>query len=260
MKYLYILTLLIVSVSFTAKAQYAMFAKEGTVHYDKTMYVKNIIKKQFAEKVDEGARNQFEAMIPRLPESVVLKKSLRFKGVETLFLPEKQEVDPMTKQMLMMLDYDATTYSNLATKNYQRYNDIFGQKVIIEDTVKKIDWRITDEYREIAGFSCRRANGITKDSIYVVAYYAVEIPIDGGPESINGLPGLILGLAVPSQHLSYFATKVEFATNTVIDKKLFENTKVKRMNRTDIAKMFKDSFGNFFNSNTIDYVVKLALM
>src|SRR5690606_22920666 len=126
--------------------------------------------------------------------------------------------------------------------------------------LKKIRWSITDEYREIAGYNCRRANGITADSTYVIGFFANEIPIDGGPESINGLPGLILGLVVPSQHVSYFATKVEISNNVILDKTAVENSKVKSMSRTEIAKIMNDDFRQFINKATIVYVIKLALM
>ncbi len=47
------------------------------------------------------------------------------------------------------------------------------------------------------------------DSIYVVAFYTDEILTTGGPESFTGLPGMILGIAIPHEHVSWFATKVE---------------------------------------------------
>ncbi len=262
MKYLYILTLLLMSTSFKASAQFTMFAEQGVVSYDKTMYTKNILRKQFIEKADEAQKNQMTMMLPSVPENIVLKKQLKFKGHETLFESMKQDLDPMMKQIIMMLalDFEATTYSNLDKNEYKRYNDFIGQKIIIQDTLKKIKWTITDEYREIAGFNCRRANGITPDSTYVIGFYSNEIPVDGGPESINGLPGLILGLVVPSQHVSYFATKVEITNNLVLDKKAVENTKLKTLNRADIVKMLSDSFGNFLNKETVDYVTKLALL
>jgi GLPGLI family protein len=68
---------------------------------------------------------------------------------------------------------------------------------------------LTDETRTIAGFSCRRANALIMDSIYVVAFYTDEILTTGGPESFSGLPGMILGIALPHQHVTWFATKVE---------------------------------------------------
>ncbi len=57
----------------------------------------------------------------------------------------------------------------------------------MQDSTRKITWKITDEMREIAGFSCRRANAIMLDSIYVVAFYTDQIPVSGGPESFSGL-------------------------------------------------------------------------
>ncbi len=262
MKYLYIVVALVVGGFFKAEAQYAMFAESGVVSYDKTMYMKNIVRKQYVEKADERSRPFFQSMIPNLPENAVLKKELKFKGDETVFGPVKQDMDMKLKQTIMQLalDFEATTFSNLKTKEFQRYNDIVGQKIIIKDSVKNIKWKITDEYREIAGYNCRRANGITPDSIYVVGYYAVEIPIDGGPESINGLPGLILGLVVPSQHVSYFATKVEISNAVVLDKKLLDNQKIKRMTRLEMEKQFVEAMGNFMNTETVQYIMKLALL
>lgn len=243
-------------------AQYALFADEAIISYDKTMYIKNIANKQYLEKVSAAEKPQFQVFIADAPEQVVLKKILKIKGKETLFEPIKQELEPKTKKMLtaLVLDLEATTLSNLETKAYARFNDMIGQKVIIQDTLKKIDWRITDEYREIAGYNCRRANGITKDSTYVIGYYCNELPVSGGPESINGLPGTILGLVIPSQHVSYFATKVELTNGLVLDKKLFENQKVKKLNRAEVSKMMKETFSKFLNGATVDYVIKLALM
>jgi GLPGLI family protein len=47
------------------------------------------------------------------------------------------------------------------------------------------------------------------DSIYVVAFYTDEILTSGGPESFSGLPGMILGVALPHEHVSWFATRVQ---------------------------------------------------
>jgi len=262
MKRITILILCIICAIQVGRAQHAMFAKSGTVTFDKTMYMKNIVRKQFIEKADERSKSQFEHLLPNIPENVVLKKKLQFKGDEVMFGPEKQELDQRVKQFIMMLalDFDAITLSNLKTKDYKRFNDVIGQKLIIQDTVKKINWTITDEYREIAGYNCRRANGITPDSTYVVGFYTNDILIDGGPESINGLPGLILGLVVPSQHVSYFATKVEVSDNVLMDKKVFENSKTKTMSRAQMAKQFSESLSGFLNKETVAYIIKLGLL
>jgi len=166
------------------------------------------------------------------------------------------------KQLIMMfaLDFDAQTLSNLATKDYKRFNDVMGDKIIIQDSVKTVKWRITDEYREIAGYTCRRANGFTSDSTYVIGFYANEIPVSGGPESINGLPGMILGLVVPSQHVSYFATQVELSNTIVMDKKVFENKKTKSMTRKQMVDQFTETISQWLNKETVKYIMQLATL
>lgn len=261
LRYICALVLLLISMG-SAKAQYTLFGESGTVYFDKTMYIKNIVRKQFIERSDNTFKTYLESMLPQLPENMVLKKELKFNGSETMFVHPKQEIDQRLKLIIMQLglDMEATTYSNLKTKDYQRFNDFAGEKFIIKDSIKNIKWKITDEYREIAGYNCRRANGLTQDSVYVVAYYTVEIPVDGGPESIHGLPGMILGMVVPSQHVSYFATKVELTGGTELDKKAFENPKTKRMTRNELKAMLKQNLGNFLNEDMLNYILRLTLL
>ena len=51
--------------------------------------------------------------------------------------------------------------------------------------------------------------GILADTIAVFAFYTDEIMISGGPEGIQGLPGMILGVGIPRLHTTLFATKVD---------------------------------------------------
>jgi GLPGLI family protein len=46
------------------------------------------------------------------------------------------------------------------------------------------------------------------DSVYVVAFYTDQIAVSGGPESFSGLPGMILGVALPHDNITWFATSV----------------------------------------------------
>lgn len=85
---------------------------------------------------------------------------------------------------------------------------IVGSSFYVQDSVPKINWRLTNESREIAGFNCRKAVGIIMDSVYVFAFYTEEILISGGPCTISGLPGMILGLTIPRLYTSFIATKV----------------------------------------------------
>jgi len=79
----------------------------------------------------------------------------------------------------------------------------------VEDSIPNIKWKITNEHREIAGYNCRKAVGKMYDEVYVFAFYTDDIIISGGPCSINGLPGMILGLSIPRLYTSFMATKID---------------------------------------------------
>ena len=93
--------------------------------------------------------------------------------------------------------------------------DVFENTYIIKDSLRNLEWRITDETREIAGFECRKAVTKICDSVYVVAFYTDQIPVSAGPEDFGGLPGMILGLAVPRLYTTWFATKLELVEPTI---------------------------------------------
>jgi GLPGLI family protein len=83
-----------------------------------------------------------------------------------------------------------------------------GSNLEVEDSVRDLQWKLTNENRIIAGFNCRKAVAIIFDSVYVFAFYTDEIMISGGPCSINGLPGMIMGVSIPRLYTSWIATKV----------------------------------------------------
>jgi GLPGLI family protein len=86
---------------------------------------------------------------------------------------------------------------------------IAGTNFVIADSIPKIEWKITNENREIVGYNCRKAVGKIMEDVYVFAFYTDDITISGGPCSINGLPGMIFRLTIPRLYTSYVATKVD---------------------------------------------------
>jgi GLPGLI family protein len=101
------------------------------------------------------------------------------------------------------------TVKDVKTGQISLQRDIFEQTYLIKDSLRNYKWRMTNETRTIAGFECRKAVTIISDSVYIVAFYTEEITVSSGPESFSGLPGMILGLAVPRLQMTWFATKVE---------------------------------------------------
>ena len=75
------------------------------------------------------------------------------------------------------------------------------------------------------------------DSIVVIAFYTDEILPSGGPESFTGLPGMILGIAVPKMHTTWYATKLQLTA--VNDAELATPKKGKKLAGTDFRKQLK---------------------
>jgi GLPGLI family protein len=99
-------------------------------------------------------------------------------------------------------------YNDYANYNFVQQKAVFGNTYILTDSLIKIDWKMTNESREIAGFNCRKAVGKLFDSVYVFAFYTDEITVSGGPMSLHGLPGMIMGITIPRMNCSWVATKL----------------------------------------------------
>ena len=127
---------------------------------------------------------------------------------------------------------------------------VFEELFLIQDSTRQIKWKITDENRVIAGFQCRRANAIIMDSIYVVAFYTDDIVAGGGPESFTGLPGMILGISLPHQHVTWFATKV--SAQAVSTAQLKIPVKGKKVTNTTLKESLKErmkDWGKYMQRN-----------
>ena len=143
-----------------------------------------------------------------MPQFKTSYYELAFDGNKTLYQPGRENPDNLRIWFGSDVAYDNVVYSDLATQQAVSQKHVFEKTFLIKDSVRQIKWKITSETREIAGFQCRRANALIMDSIYVVAFYTDEITTEGGPESFAGLPGMILGVALPHQHITWFATKL----------------------------------------------------
>ena len=117
-------------------------------------------------------------------------------------------------------------FNDYAKENFTQQKSVFGDTYILTDSLIKIDWKMTNESREIAGFNCRKAVGKLFDSVYVFAFYTDEIIVSGGPMSLHGLPGMIMGITIPRMFCSWVATKLE--VNAVDVKKINAPTKGKK--------------------------------
>jgi GLPGLI family protein len=208
-KPLFSILILMLILANSAFGQHARFTTEGSIEFEKSVNMHALIKKNMNKDNEFYYVPAFEEFKKTQAQFKVLKSMLVFSKDKTLFTPEPVDVSVRT----WFSDIPASTQNNIiytdlssATSIVQK--SVFEEVFLVSDSTRKITWKITSETREIAGYNCRRANAIIMDSIYVVAFYTDEIPVSGGPESFTGLPGMILGLAMPYENISWFAKQV----------------------------------------------------
>jgi GLPGLI family protein len=192
-----------------AYAQNARFASQGLIEYEKKVNMYALIAAQIKKYPDDSfGPKVFEDYMKNNPQFKLLKSTLTFTKDQTLFTPIAETVAQNNWFNFPVAQQNNTIYTNTATKTSIAQKKIYEETYLVKDSVRKINWKITNEIRNIAGYDCRRANALIMDSVYVVAFYTDEIPVSGGPESFSGLPGMILGVALPYEHVTWFATSV----------------------------------------------------
>ena len=215
--------------------QNAHFTTSGVIEYEKTINMFALLKRQINKDNEAFYQPIYDSYIKNQPQFKKLKSTLSFTDNKTLFKPVPDESSSGAFfGDNAIVNQNNTVFTDLGTKTSIDQKNVFEDIFLVKDSTRKIRWKITDETRDIAGFTCRRANAIVLDSIYVVAFYTDRIPVSGGPESFTGLPGMILGLALPHENITWFATKVTEAT--VDDKAILPPKKGKPVNNDGLKK------------------------
>jgi GLPGLI family protein len=198
MKRIIILSALLFTVTI-ANAQ--QFIDKAVIEYE----VKTNVKKTM------GNNSWAEMLKDQMPQFKTGYFTYTFADNKSIYKFDRWDEKAKVPEFLRKSDEENVWYFNFTTGRYNMQKDVFGSKFNVDDSIPVINWKLTNENREIAGFNCRKAVGKIMDSVYVFAFYTDEITIPGGPCSVNGLPGMILGLTIPRMYVSYIATKISLA-------------------------------------------------
>ncbi|MDN3666122.1 GLPGLI family protein [Algibacter miyuki] len=108
-------------------------------------------------------------------------------------------------------------YKNVRDKELLQEQELFGKQFLIKDSLKDLKWELGSETKTIGQYTCFKATAVKtmdgfdfgnlgrrpsddkdeeKDEkpkeIVVTAWYTPQIPVNQGPDTYWGLPGLIL--------------------------------------------------------------------
>ena len=238
----YILLSLGAMASIHLCAQNTLFLTEGKIEFEKKLNVYS--------QMDEGD-SWSDLQKKTMPKFRTTYFDLLFSKNKTIYQPGRENPEN-NKNMFFdnTVASENVIYSELDSSRSVSQKKVFEQLYLIQDSTRQIHWKITDETRVIAGFTCRRANAIIMDSMYVVAFYTDDIIAPGGPESFNGLPGMILGISMPHQHVTWFATKVAATPVTASQLKVpTRGKKVTNASMQDALKEVMKDWGKYKQRN-----------
>lgn len=159
-----------------------------------------------------GMQDQIMAMLKKQFEKTY---TLTFDKGHSIYKEEESLAPPsMGNSMIIMsgMGDSGELYKNTKEQRYVRQSDLFGKLFLIEDKLKKTDWKLHSDTKNIGTYTCYKATmekeldafeldeaETSKETTTVTAWYTPQIPVSNGPGEFQGLPGLILELSYDSQ-------------------------------------------------------------
>jgi GLPGLI family protein len=194
-------TLLLAALILFSTVSYAQ-KLEGMIHYVRTMnYIKQLTAVDYLSK----------QLIDKY--SYVYGNRLESKSYARLYFNATQTKFEDSDENEMGYSYKKAEYTitrDFSNNTLHDYMDVLGKTYIVEDSLKAPRWIILNEMKEIAGHACM--NAFYNDTLKkqkVIGWYALDMPISGGPERFFGLPGMLLGIDINNGALVLEADKID---------------------------------------------------
>ena len=191
-----------------------------------------------------------DQMMAMLKKQFEKTYKLTFNKEESIYKEEEQLEAPKPQGMIMVMVETGGSdvmYKNTKENRYTNQNESFRKVFLIQDELKKIDWILGSETKNIGDYTCYKAtykrevevmesgisinndkefdNEVELKEIEVIAWYTPQIPVNSGPGNYYGLPGLILEVNDDSQ--SIMCSKIVLNPESKV--KIAEPTKGKQI-------------------------------
>ena len=199
-----------------ASLQAQQFISKAMIEYEMKANIKKTM-----------GNGMFEEMLKEnLPQFKTAYYTFTFADNKSVYKFDRWDASAKMPEWLRKSDEENVWYFDHNSGRLNMQKNVWGSGFNVEDSIPALQWKlIPNESRIIAGFNCRKAVAKMFDSVYVFAFYTDEITISGGPCSINGLPGMILGITIPRLFTSWIATKV---TLNGVDESMIKPVSVKK--------------------------------
>lgn len=235
MKRILMLSTVVLLLSISCSAQFIM---AGKIEYARKI--------NMHAQMDEMEDNEWVQRIKsQLPKFSTAYFDMVFDSSHVSYKPGTREPENPIRMFGSGPATDNVVYTDLSGGTVKSLKTVYEQKYLVQDSLRRLEWKAKDDIRIIAGYKCHKAVSIICDSVYVVAFYAEDIPVNGGPEMFSGLPGMILELAIPRLHTTWVATKVEAKTPATTEFTIPE--KGKKTTQKELNENIKSTFKEWGN-------------
>ena len=155
-------------------------------------------------------------MEERMAKAMQKEFTLHFNRNESLYEEEvalEKDGQGGMRFLSMMTGGGGSYYRNLKEAAIKQEQNLFGKTFLIVDSLEALDWKLGKETKSIGNYICNKATAqrvfvvaktemidgevsdtIVNDTVEIVAWYSMQIPVSHGPSRYSGLPGLILEL------------------------------------------------------------------
>lgn len=227
--------MLIVAVALTSLNSIKAQLKEGTIFYERKQNMHRNLPNE-----------QMKAMMPefRTSEHMLLfvNNTSLYKKSPVDELPQATPMGNGGGPIVMRMSggpSDDIIYKDFNTEEKITGKNFLNNEFLIVDTVKKKNWKLTDETKKILGYTCRKAttailqsggrmmiatfstnnsSDTTKKSsgseikakeVEVVAWFCEQIIVPSGPEDYSNLPGAILEIDIDNGGTTFTAIEIK---------------------------------------------------
>lgn len=209
---------------------YGQVVRSGEIVFER----RTNLEKRYEGSSQSGGRSQEWMKEPKTDEFV-----LYFNDSMSLFKPIQPEIGDDDREWSTMKN---TTYQNFNSSKLIRQFSYYGSEIYLSDSIKTRKWIITESRRTIAGYETKQALWIANDSTKIYAWYSEQILPSTGPESFNGLPGTILGLALEDGGVVYFAKEVKALSKSNFEKEMPKGKAKEYLSNKELRKMVLELF------------------
>lgn len=239
----------------SAIAQTVKPIESGKIIFERKQNIYKVLNVIYANTDIAYYKNYVDDYKSKNPQFASTQFSLTFNKQKTVYQPLPNQV--IAERFVASCASNNIVLTDLVNQTSQSQKNILSTDLLVIDSLRKINWRITNETREIAGFTCRRANALILDSVYVVAFYTDEIIPKAGPEAFAGLPGMILGIALPNEQVTWFASNYTPITDN--DLKTQPILKGKKVNKTQLLNILKNNDLLQYQPKQAAFTIKRAM-